>query len=150
MLLSIICFSNLCCRYQRWLRRARTEDFSHFARLQMVYQSGLFVCLHLYHWYAQIGNYAICYAGRHDWHGGESTCILRCIQGIAAYMVGSIYIFISGHLGEENPCGLARLAWEFHDVIIQLCYWYLVCHCFACFFFPLATWSAQTSLDWML
>lgn len=27
--------------YQRWLRRARTEDFSHFARLKMVYQSGV-------------------------------------------------------------------------------------------------------------
>lgn len=52
----------MCFRYQRWLRRARTEDFSHFARIKMVYQSGLFVCLHLYHWYAQITMQFLCWA----------------------------------------------------------------------------------------
>lgn len=90
--MSIICFSNLCFRYQRWLRRARTEDFSHFARLKMVYQSGLFVCLPGFASLICSNDYAICYAGQHDWHCGESACIPLCSQSIAA-CVGPIYFF---------------------------------------------------------
>ena len=30
-------------RYQRWLRRARTEDFSHLTRQKILYQSGIVV-----------------------------------------------------------------------------------------------------------